>query len=532
MSLRSPSWTCAKCLAFAKTNHSVRFYAYPAKERTTYKKPSNQTLSKSIGRIGTHRTTDSGFRAGPRTTSGSVRYGPLGSTYAQASEKIEKTYKGSQNRMSKTGVSVLSTVPIHDRLSTQKMTREIAGFDSLKLLPAISESIKTGALRDLDYADPTSIQALAIPAIAKSAQSSGLHTFLIAAETGSGKTLAYLTPILQHLKNEESVQHFQRKIGRPRCIILVPSAELVKQVGAVVKAMSYASKISSAFLLPKYDFRRTKNEVLMAPVDILITLPHRLSTLVDEGILKLDETKHIVIDEADSLLDISFAELVRPLIAKASRAKTLIFCSATIPRSVDAYLKNHYPDITRLVSPKIHSIPRRIATKFVDVEKDFKGDKNVAALQILRDLERDSSEPGKIKKVILFVNKRESVIDVSEYLKKKGIEALPCARDIEDRDANLAHFLHSTDYETDVLDSIKMQVLVTTDLASRGIDTTPVKTVIIYDTPHSTIDLLHRIGRTGRAGRRGAAYILLHKRRGEAWLKELKNLAISGLPLI
>ncbi|CCG83153.1 ATP-dependent RNA helicase mrh4,mitochondrial [Taphrina deformans PYCC 5710] len=411
-------------------------------------------------------------------------------------------------------------------------------FQSLRLSPAVLKAIDTAALKDLEYVEPSIIQSLAIPPILRSARTQELHTYLLAAETGSGKTLAYLAPVLQLLKDEETgaVQPI-RQVGRPRCVILLPSAELVKQVGVLVKAMSHVTKVSSAVILPEFDFRRTKNQVLMNPIDILITMPFRLANLVDEGILKLNNTSHVIIDEADTLLDVSFADSVRPLIAKATNARTLTFCSATIPRSMDTYLRKTYPNIERLVSPRIHSIPRRISTKFVDVAKDFKGDKNTAVHQILRDLQLDTTEPGKTKRVILFVNKREDVTRVTDFINSKGIQALPFSRDIEERESNIKGFLAQESKEkplttSGVQDRLSMQVLITTDLASRGIDTTTVKNVIIYDTPHSTIDLLHRIGRTGRAGRRGTAYILLSKKRGEQWIEDVKKLSIKGQPLI
>lgn len=435
--------------------------------------------------------------------------------------------------MSKTGTSVLSSVPIHQRTAKKSLLKGVDGFESLRLLSSISGAIQTGALSSLEYATPTTIQSLSIPAMLNNSKQDVAQSFLVAAETGSGKTLAYLAPVLQHLKNEEASSEVVRQVARPRCIILLPSTELVKQVGTVVKAMSYGVKVSSSVLLPEFSFRRSKNQVLMSPVDILVTMPFQLQKLLEEGILSLSKTKHLIIDEADTLLDVSFADTVPSLISQAKHLDTLTFCSATIPRSMDAYLRKNYPNLNRIVSPKIHSIPRRISTKFIDVEKEFKGNKNMAVHQILRDLSLDQTEPGKVKKVILFVNKRESIAEVTEFLVSKGIEALPFSRDSENRTSNISHFLNpSQDSRVSELDTSPMKVLVTTDLASRGIDTTPVKTVIIYDTPHSTIDLLHRIGRTGRAGRRGTAYILLSNKRGEAWIKEVKKLSISGQPLI
>lgn len=481
-------------------------------------RPSNQRLSKNVAK--------------PRivgSQGAAIKYSPTAKTTSNGSKFARREPKVSQGRMSKTGISVLSSVPIHQRTANKSLTKRVDGFDSLRLSPSVSDAIQTGALKTLEYASPTTIQSLTVPAMLRDAKGTAPRAFLVAAETGSGKTLAYLAPVLHHLKNEEESLQVTRQIARPRSVIILPSTELVKQVGAVVKSMSYSVKLSSSILLPEFNFRRAKNQVLMSPVDVLVTMPFQLQKLLEEGILSLEQTTHLVIDEADTLLDVSFADTVPPIIKMAKGLKTITFCSATIPRSMDAYLRKNYAEIERLVSPKIHSIPRRISTKFIDVEKEYKGNKNMALHQILRDLSLDQSEPGKVKKVILFVNRRETIAEVTEFLKSKGIEALPFSRDTTDRDNNISHFL---DGQKEEEASSPMKVLVTTDLASRGIDTTPVKNVIIYDTPHSTIDLLHRIGRTGRAGRRGTAYILLSKKRGEAWIREVKKLSISGQPLI
>lgn len=161
---------------------------------------------------------------------------------------------------------------------------------------------------------------------------------------------------------------------------------------------------------------------------------------------------------------------------------------------------------------------------FVDVEKEYQGNKNMATHQILRDLSNDNTEPGKMKKVILFVNRRESISEMCEFLATKSINAMPFSRDTPDRAAAMTTFL-TTEEEG------QMTVLVTTDLASRGIDTIAVKNVILYDVPYGTIDFLHRVGRTGRAGRRGRAFILVQKKRGNKWLKDIRDQSIAGAPL-
>jgi ATP-dependent RNA helicase MRH4 len=467
--------------------------------------------------------------------------------------------------MSKTNTSVLTSIPLHQRTAAkgQANAATSASFDSLRLSPTLTAAIMAGPLQNLEYASPSDIQALAIPKlIAGCGTDAAKQAFLLAAETGSGKTLAYLAPILHHLKRHEAErgEGFKRAPGHPGCVIVVPSIELVKQVGSVVKALSHHVKFSATTLLPSYSFRRAKNAVLVRPVDVLVTMPSQLSNLLAEKIVRLDTTRFVVVDEADTLFDVSFEDTMSTIMKYVKRSVNhLILCSATIPRSLDSFLRRDYPDIERLVSSKIHAIPRRVAMKFVDVEKEFKGNKDQAAHQILRDLSQDGTEPGKVKKVILFVNKRETIAPVATYLRDRGIESLEFSKDSPDRGAAINEFLSTEedlapdqstleDTEAQTNDTTieqttqtsatstsangSLKVLITTDLASRGIDTLAVKNVLLYDVPYSTIDFIHRVGRTGRAGRRGRAFVLVNKETGNQWIKDVKKMVIAGMPLI
>lgn len=507
--LKRRTWMCQSCLLrqLSYTTHRQQ----QVSERSTAK-PAFHRLSQNAAKPWLQKK----FQA-PRDSTATPK-------------TTQRTPRSSQGRITKTGISVLADIPIHTRMASKSTTKDYDEFSNLKLMPSVLTAIQSGVLKDLEYAEPSAIQNLAIPALLSSAQNLSNSSFLIAAETGSGKTLAYLAPLMHMLKSAETDTDLVREPGQPRAIILVPSIELVKQVGATVKSMCHTVKLSSAALLPNHTFRRAKNELLMGNTDVLVTMPARLAYLLEEGILSLKQLKALVVDEADTMLDTSFQDVVVPLLSQA-RGGSIIFCSATIPRSMDSYLRKNYAECMRLVSPKLHSIPRRIAMKFVDVAADFKGNKNAATHQILRDLAGDDSEPGKVKKVILFVNKRESVDAMCQFLGEKGISAMPFSRDTTDRAETINIFLTKDEDVTDQLAQNSMKVLVTTDLASRGIDTIAVKNVILYDIPYGTIDFLHRVGRTGRAGRRGRAYILMPQSRGQQWVKDIKRSAISGQPL-
>ncbi|BFZ54558.1 RNA helicase [Savitreella phatthalungensis] len=435
-------------------------------------------------------------------------------------KRTQQLLQPTQGRLSRTGKSVLTAIPLQDRTRRQDMT-----IDDLKLRPDVSTAIRQGVLSDLSYIKPTSIQALAIPRLLSPDDSR--KTFLLAAETGSGKTLAYLAPTIHRLKQaEEGETQPVRLPGRPRALIVVPSAELVTQVGHTVKSMAHHAKLSTVVLHPRFTQKRAGSAVLDKPVDLLVATPHQLSVLSDNGSVKLDNLDTLIVDEADTLFDKSFTDLMAPLLKQTATSKRMVLCSATIPRSLDAYLRQHVPDIERLVTSKVHTIPRRIATRFVDVDREFNGNKQTALHQILRDLSLDQTEPGREKKVIVFVNRRERIEEVADFLREKEFQVLSFSRDDSARKDVLERFL-----KTDV-DAEGMRVMVTTDLASRGIDTTSVKNVILYEVPHSTIDFIHRLGRTGRAGRRGTAFVFVTKHRGDKWVRDVRDTIIRGMPLV
>ena len=213
----------------------------------------------------------------------------------------------------------------------------------------------------------------------------------------------------------------------------------------------------------------------------------------------------------------------------------------------------------RLVTPNLHAIPRRVQLGVVDVEKDpYRGNKNLACADTIWSIGKSVGDQSRlvgapeIKSLIVFVNERETAVEVAEYLKLKGIDAFALNRDTpEQRQSEiLAEFtVPSSKAEPRRDDSIQFEmpsppptasrrhlpntkVLVTTDIASRGIDTLAVRTVILYDVPHSTIDFIHRLGRTGRMGRRGRGIVLVGKKDRKDVVREVREGMFRGQALI
>lgn len=497
----------------------------------------------------------------------------------------------------------LHQIPYGDRAVIKRRIDKYESFADFPLLESVSQAIKD-ALPDLEYREPTPAQSVAIPALlglqkmarAKvTAKKTGPETFLLAAETGSGKTLAYLLPTLDAIKRaetqekEEAAQQAskdaedaaaRKHVGRddifgvkepvvnksgdparPRAIVLVPSAELVSQIGAVAKSLSHVVKYRAAIISAKLSATVIRNQLLNENgVDLIVSTPPLLSSIVKSHPNILARVSHLVCDEADSLFDRSFEPFTTEIIARATPSlKKMVFCSATIPKYLDKYLDKNYPDMHRLVTPNLHAIPRRVQLGVVDVNKDpYRGNKMLACADTIWQIGKASGDydptEGKemvpVKRILVFVNEREDTDAVAKYLAEKGIDALAFHRDTDHtRQAKaLASFTGVSSPSSKTAEEDEKpapqttlagkrtlpntKVIVTTDLASRGIDTVSVRHVILYDVPHTTIDFIHRLGRTGRMGRRGRGIVLVGPGDRADVVREVRDAMFRGEALI
>lgn len=497
----------------------------------------------------------------------------------------------------------LSPVSYTRRSDIKDRIKEVDSFEQFALLDSVKEAIYKQALPEIESHVPTPVQRIAVPALLGNQQKKGKQSeseqYLIAAETGSGKTLSYLIPTINAIKIAEAkdaeIEAYEKELqeeklrqnnltlvspplsnmphpttGRPRAIILVPTSELVTQVGTLVKAFGHTVKFKSAMISSNFSGKVIRNR-LFSPsgIDVLVSTPHLLSSIADSDPNILSRVTHLVIDEADSLLDRGFSPLTSAIIDRATPSlEQLVLCSATIPRSLDSFLRKRFPSINRLVTPNLHAIPRRVQLGVVDVERDpYRNNKNLACADTIWTIGKAAAEhdgPVKgvmdVKRILVFVNEREKTQEVADYLKSKGIDAIALSRDTpEERQSEmLASFTSSarlsmpkpeshpgslSDNQPNyvpfgkVAPPVKRQlpntkVLVTTDLGSRGIDTVAVRHVILYDVPHSTIDFIHRLGRTGRMGKRGRGIVLVGKGDRRDVVKEVRDGMFEGKALI
>ncbi|PGH23646.1 hypothetical protein AJ80_02252 [Polytolypa hystricis UAMH7299] len=613
---------------------SVRFASANALRR----KPSRMALSRDVAKpslqkspkrfqnspFGAMNLTEANIRGKPQRTRSeaemkrSSSFGTKDGSVGGKRKKETAVFKALKMQTS------LSPVPYGRRNAIKARIAEVDDFHQFPILPSVCDAIYKNALEGLTEVTPTPIQRVAIPTLVdraekpkktKTADDENLHDFdqfLLAAETGSGKTLGYLVPVVDAIKRaevEEKIQQEQEEIkkreeekanpnvwelespelsskenaadvARPRAIILVPTSELVTQVGKLVKQLSHTVKYRSAMISSSLTPRRITNSVFaLGGIDILVATPHLLSSIAKTNPYILSRVSHLVIDEADSLLDRSFAPTTSIIIDKtAPTLKQLILCSATIPRSLDTFMRTRFPDIRRLVTPNLHAIPRRVQLGVVDIQKDpYMGNRDMACADIIWSLGKsgDTYDSDNIrvqgigrepKNLIVFVNERETAESVATYLVQKGIHAVALTRDTSEQRQGEILETFTTGKAPPTTEDIKtaskmrkkflndavpfagaqssdssyskngrlqdVRVLVTTDLGSRGIDTITVRTVILYDVPHTTIDFIHRLGRTGRMGRRGRGIVLVGKKDRKDVVKEVREAMFRGQALI
>ncbi|HEX4334518.1 MAG TPA: DEAD/DEAH box helicase [Polyangiaceae bacterium] len=336
----------------------------------------------------------------------------------------------------------------------------------------LSNAVVRG-LEALGYVAPTRVQLAAIPAILRGGDVWG------SGETGSGKTAAFALPLLETLSAPRT------KSPRPtRALILVPTRELATQVADafrdygrfVVDGPKVCFAIGGVSINPQM-------MALRGGADVVVATPGRLLDLVEQNALRLSSVETLVLDEADRLLSLGFAgELARVLSLLPERRQNLLF-SATFPSAVAALAERLLHEPTR-IDLNVDATPvAAIVQRFIAVDTDKR-------TLLLRHLLRDFPQ------ALVFAASQHTVVHLTAKLERAGIDARPFHGD------------QSQGARTEALAGFKakkVRVLVATDLAARGIDIAELPLVVNYDLPRSTVDYLHRIGRTGRAGESGLA---------------------------
>jgi superfamily II DNA/RNA helicase len=355
------------------------------------------------------------------------------------------------------------------------------------------------AVNALGFTEPTPIQREAIAPILKGAD------VWASAQTGSGKTAAFALPLLQRLQAlpAENRHQYGRAI---RSLIIVPTRELAAQVGEVVHGLAQALPHHPKAVIASGGVSiNPQMMALRGGADVLVATPGRLLDLAKQNAIQLATVRVLILDEADRLLDLGFAdELARILTLLPPSRQTLLF-SATFPPEVKGLVAKMLKDPVELSIEPDSVQESVIAQRAIGVDDNRR-------TQLLRHLVKEN----KWKRVLVFVATKYAAELVAEKLYKAGVYATAFHGDLSQgaRSQVLAEFKDE-----------QWEVVITTDLASRGIDISKLPVVVNYDLPRSAVDYVHRIGRTGRAGEPGLAvsfvgadslahFALIQKRQG------------------
>lgn len=342
--------------------------------------------------------------------------------------------------------------------------------------PALGLSVPLlRAIAERDYTEPTPIQIGAIPAILRGGD------VWASAQTGSGKTAAFALPLLQLLARSA------RPPGRfARAVILVPTRELAAQVGESFRRYSrYLPQPLKTLVVYGGVSINPQMMALGGGADILVATPGRLLDLIDHNAVSLSQVSTLVLDEADRLLDLGFsAELIRILALLPAQRQSLLF-SATFPPAVEALasgLLRHPVRIEVAVEPATQP---DIVQRVIEVDGPRR-------TQLLRHLVEENKWPS----VLVFVATKYATEHVADKLRRAGLTATALHGELSQgaRTGALADFKAG-----------RVQILLATDLAARGLDIAKLPVVVNFDLPRSAVDYTHRIGRTGRAGETGLA---------------------------
>ncbi len=448
----------------------------------------------------------------------------------------------------------------------KKIPPPVSSFIDLRLLPEIRRALAKEVLSSkgrspdavepksskeeeigmdslLKKVKPTPIQSQAIKAIQEKRKNpTQLQKFLIAAETGSGKTWAYLAPLLHKLKEQEKTDQWGLMYDKPiiRSIIVLPTYELVDQVYSVAKSVEKSLGLHVFTYGESGNNFRQFFERLDNRIDILITTPSKLNALANLNAFKnsaksFNGCSFFVVDEADTLLDDSWFTETYHAIQKAPRITDLVFCSATIPNGFLNVTEKAFPNIQVIASPNLHRIPKSIDFKVIDVSTNpYHNDKLKALAQVLYAIHKDGSERGYQKRVVVFVNNKEEIEELSESLQKYGhdVVTITGSDTFQERQPKIHDFIYAARPLEDLSDESKpIKVLVTTDLLARGLNFAGVKNVILYDLPKTSIDLVHRSGRTGRMMEKGRVILLVNKKENKSWVRGLPSIIKKGVAI-
>ncbi|WP_430456668.1 DEAD/DEAH box helicase [Rheinheimera sp.] len=333
------------------------------------------------------------------------------------------------------------------------------------------------AVTELGYETPSPIQAAAIPKLLAG------EDLLGQAQTGTGKTAAFALPLLARLDPAQN---------EPQILVLAPTRELAIQVAEAFQA--YARFMPAFHVLPLYGGQSYTNQLksLKRGSQVIVGTPGRILDHLDRGTLKLDKLRAIVLDEADEMLRMGFIDDVQTIMDATPAGRQVAMFSATMPSQIRAIAQKHLKNAHEIKIESKTSTVERITQRYVMLDGNQKLD---ALTRVLEGEEYDAS--------IIFVRTKSATEEIAEKLGARGY-AVACLNG----DMNQAN----REQTIRRLKASQIDVIVATDVAARGLDVERISLVINYDIPYDSEAYVHRIGRTGRAGREGKAILFVSPR--------------------
>ncbi|GAA2082535.1 DEAD/DEAH box helicase [Aeromicrobium tamlense] len=366
------------------------------------------------------------------------------------------------------------------------MTDE-ASFDDLGL-----DDTLVAVVRSLGYETPSPIQAQAIPALIKGGDVVGL------AQTGTGKTAAFALPMIQRLDP-----------GSPKtqALVLAPTRELALQVSEAISSYSAGSNLK---VLPVYGGQSYGAQLqgLKRGAQVVVGTPGRVIDHLDRGSLDLSHLEMLVLDEADEMLNMGFAEDVERILADTPEYKQVALFSATMPPAIRRLAKRYLHDPQDISTPQATRSTTNVRQRWMPVSHHNKLD----ALTRVLEVEQGDG-------MIIFVRTKQATEELAEKLRSRGYTAAALNGDLVQA---------QRERTVGALKSGAIDIVVATDVAARGLDVERITHVVNYDIPHDPEAYVHRIGRTGRAGRSGDAIVFVTPRE-RRMLESLER--VSGRPV-
>ncbi len=371
------------------------------------------------------------------------------------------------------------------------MTAELRESSTFADLGLIEPLVRV--LSSLGYETPTPIQERAIPSLLEGKDVVGL------AQTGTGKTAAFALPILQRIDPTNR---------KTQAIVLAPTRELALQVCEAIAA--YATNLPGIRVLPVYGGQGYGFQLqgLQKGAHIVVGTPGRVIDHLERGSLDLTSLEYLVLDEADEMLNMGFAEDVERILADTPEYKQVALFSATMPKQIRSLAKKYLHDPVDIATPKATTSTTTVRQRWIQVSHHHKFDAMTRLLEV---------ETG--DGMLVFVRTKSATEEIADKLRGRGYSAAALNGDLvqAQRERTVSQ-----------LKSGAIDIIVATDVAARGLDVERITHVINYDIPHDTEAYVHRIGRTGRAGRTGEA-ILFVTPRERRMLSAIEK--VSGRPV-